>query len=470
MAEPDKPADSSSAEARPQPTGPSCLVLPSFLDACGLVSSCYSCLIVRTHSRHFALSPKYLNKKRSGIKEQLDSELLKYNSGLEGVPVAYDNIKIVGELGDIYDDLGYIHLTIQADFVVFQPKSGRKLVGVVNKVAPSHLGCLVHGCFNASIPKPMKMQAEVWQHIGVKIGDQMEFEVYRLDSDAVGVFCIRGRLDRKMEAEAIGRFNEMSEEQNANVPSNEADTGPENADEEVALESPVISKDRTKTESKKRTFQEILPQTVSEGEENQLETTISLEEIPKKKRKKHKHQEMLVENVSLEVDVAGGHSAMEDTIVDSPCQLLGESLNKKRKKKKHQDSVQNSDIDYINTTEVSADHICGTDGESVKTEKSKKKKRRHLSELSFQNGIADSDATENSTLEEVGAETGTVLETIQKKHKKKHKRSSTVFDPEQEPTNGGAAVAYEQSLAESFVIQQETPKLKKHKKKHNDHM
>lgn len=51
---------------------------------------------------------------------------------LSGVPLAYDNIRIVGHQGDIYDDNGYIHMNIEASFIVFQPKKGQKiLVGVI---------------------------------------------------------------------------------------------------------------------------------------------------------------------------------------------------------------------------------------------------------------------------------------------------------------------------------------------------
>lgn len=42
--------------------------------------------------------------------------------------MAYDNIRIIGEKGDIYDDSSYIHMDIQADFVVFQPTKGQKLL------------------------------------------------------------------------------------------------------------------------------------------------------------------------------------------------------------------------------------------------------------------------------------------------------------------------------------------------------
>ncbi|XP_049641668.1 DNA-directed RNA polymerase I subunit RPA43 [Suncus etruscus] len=174
---------------------PQCLELPTYAAACALVPSRYSCLVAAPHRRHVALAPRYLHRKRSGIREQLDAELLRYSESLLGVPVAYDNIKVVGELGDIYDDQGHIHLNIEADFVIFCPEPGQKLMGTVNKVSSSHIGCLVHGCFNASIPKPEQMPAEEWQTLEINVGDELEFEVFRLDSDAAGVFCIRGKLN-----------------------------------------------------------------------------------------------------------------------------------------------------------------------------------------------------------------------------------------------------------------------------------
>ncbi|NXL83804.1 RPA43 polymerase, partial [Alectura lathami] len=114
----------------------------------------------------------------------------------QGVPVAYDNVRVVGELGDIHDDQGFVHLNVEADFVIFSPKKGKKMVGVINKVAPSHIGCLIHGCFNASIPKPEQMSVAEWQDLGFKIGDELKFQVLHLDSDAAGVFFIRGGLTK----------------------------------------------------------------------------------------------------------------------------------------------------------------------------------------------------------------------------------------------------------------------------------
>ncbi|MGH0126262.1 UNVERIFIED_CONTAM: hypothetical protein FKN15_027912 [Acipenser sinensis] len=124
-------------------------------------------------------------------------------TSLKGVPVAYDNIRILGQYGDIYDDQGYIHMNIEADFVIFRPNKGQKLVGIVNKVAPSHIGCLVHGCFNASLPKPHKMFNDACHDSGLKVGDRLEFEVYQLDADVAGVLLIRGKLDENRFAQSV---------------------------------------------------------------------------------------------------------------------------------------------------------------------------------------------------------------------------------------------------------------------------
>ena len=53
--------------------------IPTFADACKLVSAPYSCLVLDTHRRRIGLAPMYIKRKRTGIQEELDTELLKYS-------------------------------------------------------------------------------------------------------------------------------------------------------------------------------------------------------------------------------------------------------------------------------------------------------------------------------------------------------------------------------------------------------
>lgn len=56
------------------------------------------------------------------------------------------------------------------------------------------MGCLVHGCFNACVLKPSQLTSEQWRDCGLRVGENVEFEVFKLDADAAGVLLIRGRL------------------------------------------------------------------------------------------------------------------------------------------------------------------------------------------------------------------------------------------------------------------------------------
>lgn len=53
--------------------------IPSFAAASGLLSAKYSCLVLHSHRRHVCLTPMYLNKKKTGIRGELQAELLKFS-------------------------------------------------------------------------------------------------------------------------------------------------------------------------------------------------------------------------------------------------------------------------------------------------------------------------------------------------------------------------------------------------------
>ncbi|NXM52698.1 RPA43 polymerase, partial [Illadopsis cleaveri] len=273
--------------------------------------------VAAPHRRHVALPPRFLGRKRSGIRAQLDAELLRYSESLQGVPVAYDNIKVVGELGDIYDDQGFIHLNIEADFIIFSPKKGKKLVGVINKVAPTHIGCLIHGCFNASIPKPEQMSIVQWQELGLKIGDELKFQVLHLDSDTAGVFFIRGGLTkssmRPKKSDAVSETTNGDEIQVLDHQEN----GLNNCGEDNVTEEPLNEMGNLGRENE---------------EEQSVDAVNGLCDDKKKKKKKKKDKQGEQELVLPTSDSSGYQS---------------DHKKSKKKKRKHCDDVEESELSQL---------------------------------------------------------------------------------------------------------------------------
>nr|XP_046274227.1 DNA-directed RNA polymerase I subunit RPA43 [Scatophagus argus] len=306
---PDQPAEASLVPAT-DPGVVSCSI-PSFAAASELLSAPYSCLVMNTHRRHITLPPMYLYKKKTGIQEELRAELLKFSQSLKGVPLAYDNIRIVGQYGGIYDDSGYVHMDIEANFIVFQPKKGQKLLGKVNKLGVSHVGCLVHGCFNASIPKPGLVSVETWRDAGPRVGAELEFEVTALDADAVGVLLIRGRLDRTRVQELLA----MAESSESGVTADQPEPSDTEPNPDPTEESPVDTPKKKKKKKKDKVKEEMTEEEITSTPLCQLDDSTAPElngtigeangnEAGEKKKKKKKKKEKHPKEEEDEVEVA----------------------------------------------------------------------------------------------------------------------------------------------------------------------
>jgi DNA-directed RNA polymerase subunit E'/Rpb7 len=97
------------------------------------------------------LAPCYLSKLEAGINEYLNCLVTKYIPELKGVVLSYSKIQILGKNSIQKTESPFLHFYINVVFTVFRPEKKSILVGVVNKVSPDHIGCLVYGLFNASI-------------------------------------------------------------------------------------------------------------------------------------------------------------------------------------------------------------------------------------------------------------------------------------------------------------------------------
>ncbi|ESO97493.1 hypothetical protein LOTGIDRAFT_228177 [Lottia gigantea] len=127
-----------------------------FEEAKQLLSDDNSYLYLITKSRTIILSPRFIGKILPGIREFIDREVNLFSDFLDGVLISYSNIKLHQPFSSVHDDRPYLHLYIQADYIVFKPYVGCTLKGVVNKLSQGHIGCLVHKHFNASVPRPFK--------------------------------------------------------------------------------------------------------------------------------------------------------------------------------------------------------------------------------------------------------------------------------------------------------------------------
>jgi DNA-directed RNA polymerase I subunit RPA43 len=112
-----------------------------------------------------SLLPAALANVKNGIRGAMRKFLLKYNDGVGGIMLAYDNLTILSDvqipglnqqqgavaIGEIRNEMPHIHYKVLADVLVFCPYHGCNLHGVVTESFSSHLSLVVHHFFNACI-------------------------------------------------------------------------------------------------------------------------------------------------------------------------------------------------------------------------------------------------------------------------------------------------------------------------------
>ncbi|KAI8817579.1 uncharacterized protein EV422DRAFT_219076 [Fimicolochytrium jonesii] len=99
-----------------------------------------------------SLPPCFIGNVNKGVNEYLDRFLMRYVEELDGVVLACSGVKAVEDSARLMYESPYLHFKVRVRFTLFKPIVGELVVGVVNKVSSDHIGLLVHGVFNASIP------------------------------------------------------------------------------------------------------------------------------------------------------------------------------------------------------------------------------------------------------------------------------------------------------------------------------
>ncbi|CAI5482292.1 unnamed protein product [Closterium sp. Yama58-4] len=99
----------------------------------------------------------------AGVKEQLNNSLMRYSEQHGGIVLAYSNVLLFGRTASILTGLNpYLHVSLSARLLLFAPRPGAFLEGVVNNVGADFIGLLVLGVFNAAVPDQFMRS---WQHV-----------------------------------------------------------------------------------------------------------------------------------------------------------------------------------------------------------------------------------------------------------------------------------------------------------------
>jgi len=85
-------------------------------------------------------------------KHHLDPLLMTYYEPVDGVVIAYDNIRFETSTARIIAEAPYAHVWTTVDLLVWHPTKGMVLQGWVNLQSASHIGLLVDNTWNVSIP------------------------------------------------------------------------------------------------------------------------------------------------------------------------------------------------------------------------------------------------------------------------------------------------------------------------------
>lgn len=133
---------------------------------------------------------------------------------LGGILAGYGNLAIRESKAQTLFNLSDIHVDVVGNFYIFNPEVNQELVGkttclkiffhqnnlcfilalgIVNRISVDHIGCLVHGLFNISLPKPFSITSENWLGKPAKLLDKVKFCITKVDLYSI-VPYIEGKI------------------------------------------------------------------------------------------------------------------------------------------------------------------------------------------------------------------------------------------------------------------------------------
>ncbi|XP_055384776.1 titin homolog [Condylostylus longicornis] len=99
-----------------------------------------------------------------------------YDTDLDGIILDIRNIKVLGDIGAIRFDDSFIHINIQADCYVFQPKVGSVVQGLVKHISQRQIGVIIYRVFSV----PIRLSDTV-NKSSIALNSEIEFRIKNFD-------------------------------------------------------------------------------------------------------------------------------------------------------------------------------------------------------------------------------------------------------------------------------------------------
>uniref|UniRef100_A0AAV1TRL7 DNA-directed RNA polymerase I subunit RPA43 n=1 Tax=Peronospora matthiolae TaxID=2874970 RepID=A0AAV1TRL7_9STRA len=162
-----------------------------------------------------SLLPCHSMEPRVGIEQDLAEQLMHYSDPLQGVILSFSNVQLDRPYGAIVNEMPFIHCKVLADALVFRPRKGMELRGIVNKIGSNHVGMLFAGVFNGSVAEAELPKGYVHNYAqdcwlgedgsSISVADEVNVKVLRVHV-AGGMIAIEATM-RHVDTKAVNALS-----------------------------------------------------------------------------------------------------------------------------------------------------------------------------------------------------------------------------------------------------------------------
>ncbi|CAL4138806.1 unnamed protein product [Meganyctiphanes norvegica] len=301
-----------------------------------LINLPQSCMKKEDTSVMLLLHPKHTTNVKKGIIEELDAMLQRYSETLNGIPMAYENIKLLSNYGVLLHDNAFTHVHVSATFYVFTPEVGSELQGVACKKSKNIIGFLVYNKFNVSATCPDGVSIANWCGSRVQEQDEVKITITYLNMKGYAP-TIKVQINPDSIPEhTSSSMGITTNTENKRIVFNDDDSG-------------ISSNDTPVTEvKKKKKKSRIEDKSDIKKEDDDLSSEDDIRE-KKKKLKKTLFKTIVSENSDIDVSLESKDFLTPDSVLDSPTKkkkkkrksILEDSLDSSAMKKERDDSFRN---------------------------------------------------------------------------------------------------------------------------------